>query len=276
MTLGLMVVAAMVLIGGCRNQSNAVAGASPQAKAVTKPTAVPADLPTYWIVGDSTVKNGSMERLGWGEVITPLFDETKIKVVNKAIGGRSTRNYIAQGRWADVLKSAKPGDYVSVQFGHNDGGNIGGPKGDRGTLAGIGEETKDYLDDANQTVTVRTYGWYLRQYVKEAKAKKLNVILVTPVCRDNWNKDGTLKNDIRKYAQWMIEVAKQEGAPLLDLNAIIARYYSQMGQSKVSGIFFMGTDHTHNTPAGAEFNAACVAEGLRAMKDCGLKDYLKK
>jgi rhamnogalacturonan acetylesterase len=232
-------------------------------------------IPTYWIVGDSTVKNGSGEKLGWGEVVTPLFDATRIKVVNKAIGGRSTRNYIAQGRWADVLKSAKPGDYVSVQFGHNDGGKIGGPKGDRGVLAGIGEETKDYLDDANQTVTVHTYGWYLRQYVREAKARKLNIILVTPVCRDNWNKDGTLNNGIRAYAIWMIEVANQEGATLLDLNAIIAEHYSEMGQSKISGIFFTGpTDHTHTTPAGAEFNAKCVAEGLRKLDGCDLKDYL--
>jgi lysophospholipase L1-like esterase len=232
-------------------------------------------MPTWWIVGDSTVKNGSQDRKGWGEVIAPLFDEARIRIVNKAIGGRSTRNYIAQGRWKEVLDSARPGDFVSVQFGHNDGGNIGGPKGDRGTLPGVGEETRDYIDDANQTVTVHTYGWYLRQYVRDAKTRGLNVVLVTPVPRDSWYEDGTLKNGNRNYAEWMIQVAEQEGAMLLDLNAIIARGYSEMGRDKVSGEFFTGTDHTHTTPLGAEFNAKCVAEGLRGMPACRLRDYLK-
>jgi rhamnogalacturonan acetylesterase len=270
-----------LILCGC--QGKAAQEAKPAAVAETKPVFAQfkaqdkSQIPTYWIVGDSTVKNGSGNRLGWGEVIAPLFDKAKIDVVNKAIGGRSTRNYMAQGRWKEVLDKAKPGDYVTVQFGHNDRGSFRGPKGDRGVLPGIGDETQEVAPDPNkpdEMVTVHTYGWYLRQYVNDAKTHKLNIILVTPVARNNWSKDGTLNNDLRPWAEYVIEVAKQGNVPVLDLNAIIAGQYSEMGKEKVDGILFEGRDQTHTTKAGAEFNAKCVAEGLRKLDGCDLKDYL--
>jgi rhamnogalacturonan acetylesterase len=267
-----------ILVCSCRADENTKVAAAPEPKAAAiTPEAPQSSLPTYWIVGDSTVKNGTPPRYGWGEVIAPLFDKTKINVVNKAIGGRSSRNYIAQGRWQEVLDKAKPGDYVTVQFGHNDRGSFKGPKGDRGVLPGIGDETQEVAADPNKPdkkVTVHTYGWYLRQYVQDAKAHKLNIILVTPVARNNWTKDGKLNNDIRPWAEYMTEVAKQENVPLLDLNAIVAGHYSEMGKAAVDGVFFEGRDQTHTLKAGAEFNAKCVAEGLRKLQTSNLKDYL--
>jgi rhamnogalacturonan acetylesterase len=268
-----VMLAGILLVSGCQNAGVA----SEKAAAVEKKAGFAAAKPTYWIVGDSTVRNGSGNRVGWGEVISPLFDPNRIKVVNKAIGGRSTRNYIAQGRWKDVLDNAKPGDYVTVQFGHNDRGRFTGPKGDRGVLPGIGEETQEVTPDPNkpdQKVVVHTYGWYLRQYVSDARGKGLTIILVTPVARNNWETDSTLKNDIRPWAEYMREVGKQEKVLVLDLNAIIARHYSEMGKDKVDGVFFEGTDQTHTTKVGAEFNAKCVAEGLRKLDGCNLKHYL--
>jgi rhamnogalacturonan acetylesterase len=283
-----LLLTALTLLG-C--QARAVEEAKPLVDDETKPAAAepraqgkPLDkaqsgtnLPTYWIVGDSTVRNGTPPRAGWGEVIAPLFDQTRINVVNKAIGGRSTRNYIAQGRWKEVLDKAKPGDYVTVQFGHNDRGSFRGPKGDRGVIPGVGDETQEVTPDPNkpdEKVVVHTYGWYLRQFISDARARKLNIILVTPVARNNWTKDGKLNNDIRPWAEYMIEVARAEKVPLLDLNAIVAGHYSEMGKDKVDGILFEGRDQTHTTKAGAEFNARCVAEGLRKLDGCNLKDYL--
>src|SRR5215475_13171897 len=79
-------------------------------------------LPTLFIVGDSTVKNGTRGQQGWGDPVIALFDKTKIKVENHAIGGRSSRTFQTEGRWDKILAAAKPGDFVLVQMGHNDGG----------------------------------------------------------------------------------------------------------------------------------------------------------
>src|SRR5258707_98277 len=78
-------------------------------------------LPTLFIVGDSTARNGA--DLGWGDHFTPLFDTTKINIANRAMAGRSSRSYYNEGRWDKVLDEMKPGDYVLIQMGHNDGGS---------------------------------------------------------------------------------------------------------------------------------------------------------
>ena len=99
-------------------------------------------LPTLWIVGDSTVHNSSGPMRGWGDVIAPLFDTSRINIVNKARGGRSSRTFITEGLWDDVMKNAKAGDFVIIQMGHNDGGPVSGDNRERGSLPGIGDESK--------------------------------------------------------------------------------------------------------------------------------------
>ena len=80
--------------------------------------------PVFYIIGDSTVKNGDgtgkNNQMGWGTVIDPYFDTTKISIRNHAIGGRSSRTFITEGRWDKILATLKKGDYVIMQFGHND------------------------------------------------------------------------------------------------------------------------------------------------------------
>src|SRR5580693_2720596 len=101
-------------------------------------------LPTFHIVGDSTVRSGGAGAglWGWGERITPFFDTNKINVVNHAIGGRSARTYFTEGRWQKVVDALKPGDFVIIQFGHNDQGRIGDPATKhRADGKGIGDET---------------------------------------------------------------------------------------------------------------------------------------
>src|SRR5689334_20610681 len=93
--------------------------------------------PTIYIIGDSTVRNSNKEQWGWGTLIADLFDSTKISVSNNAMAGRSTRTFVKEGRWDKVLSSLKEGDYVLMQFGHNEGSRPDTTRaGYRGVLRG--------------------------------------------------------------------------------------------------------------------------------------------
>src|SRR5579875_3556211 len=132
-------------------------------------------LPTLWIVGDSTVRNGHGDgangQWGWGEPLVSYFDTNRINVVNRAIGGRSSRTYITEGHWKATLDMMKPGDFLLVQFGHNDSGPLDDAARARGTIPGVGDETKEIENPIlKRHETVHTYGWYMKQYVEQAKA----------------------------------------------------------------------------------------------------------
>ena len=77
--------------------------------------------PTLYIIGDSTVRNNNRPQCGWGEMINEFLDTTQISISNKAMAGRSTRTFINEGRWDKILLTLKPGDFVIIQFGHNEG-----------------------------------------------------------------------------------------------------------------------------------------------------------
>ena len=94
-------------------------------------------VPTLYIIGDSTVKNGTAGLMGWGDPLALSFDSKRIHIVNRARGGRSSRTYRTEGLWDKVLAEIKPGDYVLMQFGHNDGGSIASSP--RASLKGTGE-----------------------------------------------------------------------------------------------------------------------------------------
>ena len=100
----------------------------------------PPKVPTLFVVGDSTVKNGTRGQQGWGDPLIGLFDQAKVKVENHAIGGRSSRTFITEGRWDKVLAAARAGDFVLIQMGHNDGGPLDDTARARGTIRGVGEE----------------------------------------------------------------------------------------------------------------------------------------
>jgi lysophospholipase L1-like esterase len=229
--------------------------------------------PTLFIIGDSTVKNGTKGQQGWGEVVAAEFDTNRIRIANHAIGGRSSRTFLTEGRWEKVLEELKPGDFVLIQFGHNDGGAPDDPQRPRGSLRGVGEEERE-IDHpiTKQKEVVHTYGWYLRKYVKEATAKGSVPIVCSPVPRNIW-KDGTVARASNDYGKWAKQVAESEGAAFLDLNEIIAVHYEQLGQERVAGMFY--GDHTHTNPEGARLNARCVVEGLRGLNRCELCPYLR-
>ncbi|OWK43336.1 rhamnogalacturonan acetylesterase [Fimbriiglobus ruber] len=235
-----------------------------------------AKVPTLLIVGDSTVKNGTKGQRGWGDPVIALFDKTRIKIENHAIGGRSSRTFITEGRWDKILAAGKPGDFVLIQMGHNDGGPLDDAARARGSIRGTGEETKE-IDNpiTKKKEVVHTYGWYLRKYVADARAKGMTPILVSPIphCPREQVQKGAVERS--NYVVWSEEVAKAEKVPFLHLNRLVMSRYAEMTPADVKAKYFTpGTDNTHTNPAGAELNAKCVAEGVRELKDCILKDYL--
>lgn len=233
-------------------------------------------LPTLFLVGDSTVKNGSgngeNKQWGWGEPLVAFFDPAKITVLNRARGGRSSRTYQTEGLWEQVLSAMKPGDFVLIQFGHNDGGALNDDSRARGSIKGVGEESQE-IDNllTKKHEVVHSFGWYLRKYIADTKAKGATPILCSPVPRKIW-KDGKITRD--QYGRWAEEVAKTEKVAFLDLNDIIARRYEAMGAEKVEPLF--ADEHTHTSLAGAELNAVCVIAALRMLTPNRLASYFSE
>ena len=230
---------------------------------------VPANpaLPTLFLIGDSTVRNGRADgaggQWGWGEPIVDFFDASKINVVNRAVGGLSSRTFLTQGYWGRVLAMLKPGDFVVMQFGHNDGGAIDDPARARASLPGTGDETRE-IDNpiTKQREVVHTFGWYLRKFVAETRGKGARPVVCSLIPRKIW-KDGHIARDSASYAGWAAAVARSEGVGFIDLNEKIAARYDELGPEKVEPLF--GDEHTHTSRAGAEMNAAIVVAGLKAL-----------
>jgi lysophospholipase L1-like esterase len=227
-------------------------------------------------VGDSTVRNGRGDgangQWGWGEPIVDFFDTSKINVVNRALGGRSSRTYITEGRWAELVPMLKPGDFVVLQFGHNDSGPLDDSSRARGTLAGVGDESKEIYNPITQKQEiVHTYGWYMRKYVANTLAKGAVPIVCSPIPRKIW-KDGKVLRNPENYGGWAREIAEQAKVAFLDLNEIIARRYDVLGEAQVEPLF--ADPHTHTSRAGAELNAESVVAGLKALPGNPLGPYL--
>jgi lysophospholipase L1-like esterase len=236
-----------------------------------------AQTPTVYLIGDSTVRNGQGVggggQWGWGEPIVDLFDTSKIHLRNMALGGTSSRTYLTGGNWDKVMAELKPGDFVIMQFGHNDNGALDDTSRARGTIKGVGEESKE-IDNpiTKKHEVVHTYGWYLRKYIADAKAKGATPIVCSLIPRKTW-KDGKIERGTKSYGGWAEAVAKSEGVAFVDLNGIIADRYDVMGTEKVERMF--ADPHTHTSRAGAELNAQCVIDGLKRLELDPLAAFIK-
>ncbi|GGH00229.1 rhamnogalacturonan acetylesterase [Pedobacter zeae] len=236
------------------------------------------DKPTLFLIGDSTVKNGKGTGdgalWGWGSFIGDLFDSEKIYVENDALGGTSSRTYQSNGLWDAVLAKVKKGDFVMMQFGHNDSSPLDDTARARGTIKGIGTESREiYNPIKKKREVVYTYGWYLRKFISDIKAKGATAIVCSPVPRNPVKEDAVvLAND--SYAGWAAEVAKAEKVDFIPLNQIIKDKYGALSAAKVK-TFFTEKDHTHTNETGAKLNAAAVVEGLKKLKKNKLHHYLK-
>lgn len=228
------------------------------------PPDAPADrgLPTLWIAGDSTVRNGGLQR-GWGQDIERFVDRKRIHVVNRAIGGRSSRTFYTEGRWDKMLAEMKTGDIVLVQFGHNDGGPLGEGGKFRGSIKGTGEETEQVQRPDGVVETVHSYGWYLRHFARTAKSKGATVVLCSPIPHKKFDSKGKFVPDWGALKPWVKSTADTEKVLYMDLCGIICSGYAKMPAVQVESFF--ADKGTHTNREGALYNAKCVIAGLRTL-----------
>jgi lysophospholipase L1-like esterase len=229
--------------------------------------------PVFYIIGDSTVRNGDgsgkNQQWGWGSFIANYFDTTKIGVQNHAIGGRSSRTFITEGRWNRILENLKKDDYVIMQFGHNDGGPLDDTSRARGTIRGIGEDSvATYNPIRKVNEVVHSFGWYMRKYIRDTKERGAIPIVCSPIPRNDW-KDGKVIRSSDSYSKWAEQVATEEGAYFINLNDDISIKYESMGQETVKPFF--PVDHTHTNLDGAKLNAEIVIDGIKRLKIKALK-----
>jgi len=229
-------------------------------------------LPTLFIVGDSTLKSGAPLR-GWGQELGQFFDQNKINVVNRAIGGRSSRTFQYEGRWDKVLAELKAGDFVIIQFGHNDVGKYDDPAAkDRPSLHGEGDDTAEVTRLDKKKELVHTFGWYMRKYGDDARAKGATVIFCSMVPHKDWDNGKILRKERETFVNWTQNAAKASGAAYINLNEIVALEFEKLGPDKVAPLF--GDARTHSTPAGANLNARMVVAGIKALKKPNLRKFL--
>lgn len=218
-------------------------------------TAPAADTLRVYLIGDSTCATKKLDKQnperGWGHMFQPLFDES-VLVENHATNGRSTKSFRDEGRWARVCDKLRPGDYVFIQFGHND----------------------QKINDSTRYSSPAQYAENLRRYVRETRAKGATPILLTPIVRRNFV-DGVLTDTHGDYPAEVRRVAAEEGVVLLDMEPLTREWVASLGDER-SKAFFMwvepGTcplypdgrrDDTHLNVRGAHVVARMVGECLR-------------
>lgn len=234
--------------------------------------------PTFFIIGDSTVKNGqgngSNGQWGWGSFMDPYFDLSQIHVKNEALGGTSTRTFYNNPKlWQQVLDRIRPGDFVIMQFGHNDSSPIVDTLRARGTIKGNGDEYQEvYNPLLKQHEVVYSYGFYLRRFVKNIKDKGATAIICSPIPRNSWNGQYVKSSE---YAIWAAEAAQNSGSFFIPLQDLVIAEYEKLGKEKVETTYFDTKDATHTLQAGALLNAKLVAQQLKLQSRIGIKKFMK-
>lgn len=229
-------------------------------------------LPCLFVAGDSTAAVGKGDfQQGWAVPFAAYFESKAVKVVNCARGGRSSRTFMTEGSWPALVEALKPHDVVLIQFGHNDEGAINEePPGStrplraRGTLPGLGEETKE-IDNVltKQHEIVHTFGWYLRRMIAEVRGKGATPVLLSPTVRNRWM-EGRLVRDVGHYSTWTRAVADAAGVAFVDVNARAAERMETLGVDGVKAMF--SHDDVHYDLKGADLHAQCVVAGLKALR----------
>jgi len=237
-------------------------------------------LPTLFLIGASAVRNGRDDgqglgaagQWGFGHTLPDFFDLTKINVVNRAVGGLSSRTYLTSGHWERTLALIKPGDFLLIQFGSNDDGNINDPARARASLPGTGDEQKE-IDNVltKKHEVVHTHGWYLRKFVDDARAKGATAIVCSMPPHKVWDDNGRIVR-AANYINWTREVAQQEKIGFINLNEIVAARYDELGHDKVMTLF-PADEHDHTNLEGAKLVAGYVVAGLKLLKPNPLAPY---
>jgi len=249
--------------------------------------------PVVFFTGDSTVKNADKEEdgmWGWASQAQTVFDESKITLVNAARAGRSTRTFIKEGLWDKVYNSLQPGDFVTIQFGHNDICPITDRKA-RGVIPGTKDTLHVYHLDNDTYEVVYSFGWYLKKMIDDCREKGATPILVSLTPRNEWP-GGKIERRDDSYGKWYREVVAETGVEFIDMHNISADFLDkkfavsslpadkEKAKVKVAAIKekagkYFKKDHTHASKLGAQMNAQSFAKGLKAAGS-ELAKYLKK
>ncbi len=211
---------------------------------------------TVYTIGDSTMADKKPEvypETGWCQVLSTFFD-VGVLVKNKAVNGRSTKSFIKEGRWKSVLDSLDNGDYVFIQFGHND--------------------EKEY-DTARYTTPFGTYAGNLEKFVRETREKGGIPVLFTPIVRRKFDESGKLTDTHGQYPEAVRKVASEMKVPLIDLQKLSADLITRTGPEPSKKLFLWTEpdsrflegrkDDTHLSVEGAKLVARLAAENLKKL-----------
>jgi lysophospholipase L1-like esterase len=234
----------------------------------------PSGTVTVYVAGDSTVStytNSSIHQAGWGQFLQDYFT-ANAKIVNKAVGGMTARHFIEAGYLDAIIAAIKPGDYLLVQFGTNDGNKTA-----TYTLPGSNTTIPYYLDPQTDFKT------YLTRYVDATKAKGATAVFVTPPPRHSCSAGQTgVSNGLSAYATAMKELGPTLATPVVDLNAMVIAHLANVTCETSGSTFYLvkadGTvDSTHFQENGANVMAGFVAKGASGISTLGLplSAYLK-
>lgn len=230
--------------------------------------------PVVFTTGDSTMKNNDNDEngmWGWGAVANTVFDENKCTVINAGRAGRSTRTFLYEGLWDNVYNSLEPGDFVLIQFGHNDIGGIDRDK-ERGVIASSADTCHVYrLQSNGQYKVIYSFGWYLKKFIQDVREKGATPILLSLTPRNEWP-GGKIERRNDSYGKWYREVVAETGVEFVDVHNITADALDKIGREGAKEYY--NNDHTHTSKKGALLNAQSVAKGLKANKS-PLAKYLK-
>ena len=250
--------------------------------------------PVVFFTGDSTVKNADKDddgMWGWASQAQTVFDESKITLFNAGRAGRSTRSFVREGLWDEVYNSLQPGDYVTIQFGHNDICPITDAKA-RGVIPGTKDTLHVFKLDNGQYEVVYSFGWYLKKMIDDCREKGATPILVSLTPRNEWP-GGKVERRDDSYGKWYREVVAETGVEFIDMHNISADFLDkkfavsglpadkEKAQTKIAelkakaGAKYFKQDHTHTSKLGAQMNAQSFARGLR-QNHSELAKYLKK
>lgn len=201
-----------------------------------------------WMIGDSTMASYEASRAplaGWGMPFVYFFDST-VTVDNRAKGGRSTRTFISEGRWQPIADSMQDGDYVMIQFGHND------------------EAKEERYKD--RYTPVPDYKTNLIRFITETKNKKANPVIITPVTRMRFDKNGIQQETHKEYTAAAWEVGKEYNIPVIDLDTKSRELLQQLGPDYSKLLFMQLDSMAHpNYPAGQKDNTHFNDYGARII-----------
>ncbi len=205
-----------------------------------------------WLIGDSTMADKEIKaypETGWGMPFAHFFDSTVV-VDNRAKNGRSTRTFIAEGRWDAVMQEMKPGDWVFIQFGHND------------EVPTKGSYTPEDQFEAN-----------LIRFIKDVRDKQATPVLITPVARRKFDAGGKVQETHAVYAAIVRRVAAEQHTPLIDLDKESQSLLQQLGPENSKFLFDYLTPGEHpNYPLGREDDTHFNELGARKMAEIVLAD----